>query len=108
MKINMVTLIASVFLMATTGASPLTTNEILSAIDGEYDYIASVHQRVNFDMSVEHLGDNSTTDNVLSAIDGEYTRSDTSRVHFSVSSSDVNDVRFVNSVLSGVGGEYYQ
>ena len=76
MKIRTTLLIASLFAVASVTAQPLTSNEILSAIDGEYNHVEDqirfdAEERVNFSLSE----DDSTVslNDILSGIDGEYT-----------------------------------
>ena len=75
MKTRTTLLLASIFAVAFVTAQPLTSNEILSAIDGEYNHVEDqmsfdAEERVNFDMSAEDFS--ISLNDVLSGIDGEY------------------------------------
>lgn len=116
MKIMVLTLFASVFLVTTATAKTLTPNEIFSAIDGEFNHVedsmsaSPAMQRVNFDISADQSG---LLDDVLSGVDGEYDASwGATRINYSMDALQASesgmDSHVLSHVLSGIDGEYMQ
>ena len=100
-QILMMSIISMAAVTATTTAMSMTLDEVLSAIDGEYD--SAEMQRVNFEISGSSSG---LLKQVLSGIDGEYDHSGSDvRHNFSMSSDESDSLR--DYVLSGVDGEYH-
>ncbi len=106
MKIKTTLLIAGVLSAFSVAATPMTPNEIFSAIDAEYNHLQDDNLRVNFELSA--VQDSSVLLNqVLSGIDGEgqHTAESQTRVNYSMDSMDSDKTGFLNDILSAIDAE---